>query len=223
MWYNIDKVGELMKRGLFITFEGTDGSGKTTQIGFLKDYLNKAGYDVLLTREPGGNRISEKIRSVILDPEYTEMDSIAEFLLYSAARAQLVQEVIKPSLERGTIVVCDRYFDSSYAYQGYGRGMDMKVLESISMMATGGLLPDVTFFFDLDPEIALNRRLASSQSDRIENEQLEFHKRVHAGYVKLAENSPDRIRRIDAARSAESIWTDVRNILDILLEQDTYA
>lgn len=203
-----------MKRGLFITVEGTDGSGKTTQIGFINDYFKNAGYDVLLTREPGGTRVSEKVRSIVLEPDHTEMGNITEFLLYSAARAQLVHEVIKPSLEKGMIVVCDRYVDSSYAYQGYGRGLDLKALESISDFAVGGLIPDMTFFFDMDPETALKRRFASTQSDRIENERLEFHRRVHSGYVKLAEKYPERIKRIYAGDSAESIWAKVRVILD---------
>lgn len=203
-----------MKRGLFITVEGTDGSGKTTQIGFINDYFKNAGYDVLLTREPGGTRVSEKVRLIVLEPDHTEMGNITEFLLYSAARAQLVHEVIKPSLEKGMIVVCDRYVDSSYAYQGYGRGLDLKALESISDFAVGGLIPDMTFFFDMDPETALKRRFASTQSDRIENERLEFHRRVHSGYVKLAEKYPERIKRIYAGDSAESIWAKVRVILD---------
>lgn len=203
-----------MKRGLFITVEGTDGSGKTTQIGFMNEYFKNAGHDVLLTREPGGTRISEKARSIILDPDHTEMGNITEFLLYSAARAQLVHEVIRPSLEKGTIVVCDRYVDSSFAYQAYGRGLDLKLLESISDFAIGGLMPDITFFFDMDPEIALKRRFASTQSDRIENERLEFHRKVHSGYIKLAEKYPERIKRIHAVESAQSIWSEVRAILD---------
>jgi dTMP kinase len=208
-----------MMRGLFITLEGTDGSGKTTQMNFIRDYLTGSGYEVLLTREPGGTRISEKIRSIILEPEYKEMGNIAEFLLYSAARAQLVSEVVKPALERGAIVICDRYVDSSYAYQGYGRGMNLEMLERISDIATAGQMPDVTFFFDLDPETALKRRMASTQSDRIENEELEFHKRVHSGYVRLSGQHPERIRRIDAGRPAESIWAEVRTILDTLLRE----
>jgi dTMP kinase len=208
-----------MKRGLFITVEGTDGSGKTTQMGFISEYLKNAGYDVVLTREPGGTRISEKIRSIILEPDHTEMGSITELLLYSAARAQLVHEVIRPSLEKGIMVVCDRYVDSTYAYQGYGRGLDSGLLEDISDIAVGGLMPDVTLFFDLDPETALKRRLAATQSDRIENEQLEFHKRVHCGYERLAEKYPERIKRIDADRTAGCIWAEVRIIMDAILKQ----
>lgn len=208
-----------MKRGLFITVEGTDGSGKTTQMGFMNDYFKGAGHEVLLTREPGGTRISEKVRSIILEPDHTEMGNITEFLLYSSARAQLVHEVIKPSLEKGMIVVCDRYVDSSYAYQGYGRGLDLELLKTVSEFAIGGVMPDITFFFDLDPETALNRRLASTLSDRIENERLEFHKRVYSGYERLADKYPERIRRIDADRPADSIWAEVREILDFILKQ----
>lgn len=207
-----------MKRGLFITVEGTDGSGKTTQMAFINDYLRTGGYDVLLTRDPGGTRISEKLRSIVLDPGHTEMGNTTEFLLYSAARAQLVHEVIRPSLEKGMMVVCDRYVDSSYVYQGYGRGLDLETLESISGFATGGIMPDITFFLDLDPETALKRRFASTQSDRIENERLEFHKKVHDAYTRLADKYPQRIKRIDASETAGSIWEKVRVILDNMLK-----
>ena len=202
-----------MKQGLFITIEGTDGSGKTTQMGLIKDYVRSIGCEVVMLREPGGTRVSERIRDVILDPEYTEMGFNTEMLLYAAARAQLVTETIRPALEQGKIVICDRFIDSTYAYQGYGRGIDLAVLESINNVAMEGITPDITFFFDLDPELALGRRMASSITDRIENEKMEFHKKVHAGYVKLAGMYPDRIRRIDSSRSVEAVWDDVRQLL----------
>lgn len=206
-----------MNRGLFITVEGTDGSGKTTQIKNMSEHLASLGCQVLLTREPGGTRISESIRSVILDPSYTEMSSTTELLLYSAARAQHVEQVIRPSVDKGITVICDRYVDSFYAYQGFGRGIGLGLLESITNIAIGGTMPDITFFFDLDPEIGLKRRFAATGSDRIENEEMEFHKKVHAGYKALAERHPARIRTIDASKPAEEVWRDVRRQLETAL------
>ncbi|OGO80103.1 MAG: dTMP kinase [Clostridiales bacterium GWC2_40_7] len=202
-----------MKRGLFITIEGTDGSGKTTQMGLIRDYVRSAGCEVVMVREPGGTRISERIRNVILDPEYTEMSANAEMLLYAASRAQLVAETVRPALEQGKIVICDRFIDSTYAYQGFGRGIELGVLESVNNIAVDGIIPDITFFFDLDPELALGRRIASTATDRIENEKMEFHRKVHNGYVQLALKYPDRIRRIDSSRSVEAIWDEVRQVL----------
>lgn len=206
-----------MDRGLFITIEGTDGSGKTTQMKFIKEYLQKSGREVLLTREPGGTRISEKIREIILNPVFTEMGVNAEMLLYAAARAQLVSELIKPALEQGNIVVCDRFVDSTYAYQGYGRGLDMEMLVSINNIAIDGVMPDLTFFFDLNPVEALKRRKASSEPDRIENEKMDFHNKVYSGYISLSKKYSGRIKRIDSNRTVEEIWCEVRSILDKIL------
>ena len=206
-----------MNRGLFITVEGTDGSGKTTQITNMRAHLASLGCQVLLTREPGGTRISESIRSIILDPAYAEMSNTAELLLYSASRAQLVEQVIRPSIANSITVICDRYVDSFYAYQGFGRGTGFELLENITRIAVNGTMPDITFFFDLDPEIGLKRRFAATESDRIENEVMEFHKKVHEGYKALAARYPDRIRTIDASRPAEEVWLDVRRQLDMTL------
>ncbi|MEN6316973.1 MAG: dTMP kinase [Clostridiaceae bacterium] len=206
-----------MKRGLFITVEGMDGSGKTTQIAHMKAHLSSLGCEVLMTREPGGTRISENIRSIILNPDYTEMSNTAELLLYSAARAQLVEQVIKPSIENSVTVICDRYVDSFYAYQGFGRGIGYELLEKITYIAVNGMTPDITFFFDLDPEIGLKRRFASSGSDRIENEMMDFHRKVYEGYKVLAMKYPKRIKTIDAARPEEEVWKDVRRQLDSAL------
>lgn len=203
-----------MKRGLFITVEGTDGSGKTTQIANMQRYLDSIGCHVLLTREPGGTRISESIRSIILNPEYTEMSDTSELLLYSASRAQLVEQVIKPSIEKSVTVICDRYVDSFYAYQGFGRGVRPELLKSITDIAINGMMPDITFFFDLDPEIGLKRRFAATESDRIENEMLDFHKKVYEGYKTLARMDPKRIKTIDATKPEEEVWRDVRRQLD---------
>ncbi len=206
-----------MKRGLFITVEGTDGSGKTTQIKNMMEHLSSMGCRVILTREPGGTRISENIRSIILDPAFTEMHNSTELLLYSAARAQLVEQVIRPAIANSETVICDRYADSFFAYQGYGRGLDIDMLQKITDVAINGTMPDVTFFFDLDPEIGLRRRMTASNSDRIENELIEFHTRVYNGYKELAVKYPDRIKTIDAARPADEVWNDVRRQLDMVL------
>ncbi len=206
-----------MKRGLFVTVEGTDGCGKTTQIRNIIDHLSSLGCRVILTREPGGTRISENIRSIILDPTFTEMHSITELMLYSAARAQLVEQVIKPSIAKSETVICDRYIDSFYAYQGYGRGLDMDMLKKITSLAIGDMIPDITIFLDLDPEIGLRRRMNAANGDRIENEQIEFHRRVYDGYKQLARENPDRIKTIDASRSVEEVWQDVRRQLDMAL------
>ena len=206
-----------MKRGLFVTVEGTDGCGKTTQIRNIIDHLSSLGCRVILTREPGGTRISENIRSIILDPTFTEMHSITELMLYSAARAQLVEQVIKPSIAKSETVICDRYIDSFYAYQGYGRGLDMDMLKKITSLAIDDMIPDITIFLDLDPEIGLRRRMNVANGDRIENEQIEFHRRVYDGYKQLARENPDRIKIIDASRSVEEVWQDVRRQLDMAL------
>lgn len=203
-----------MKRGLFITVEGTDGSGKTTQINFIRNYMEEKGYDVILTREPGGTRIGEKIRSIILDPENKEMDNITEMLLYASARAQIITELIKPAMGKGKIVICDRFVDSSYAYQGYGRGIDIDLITKVNNIATCGVMPDITFWFDISPEAALNRRISSSLPDRIEREKLEFYNKVYKGYKILADMYPERIKRIDATRNVDEVSDVVKSWLD---------
>lgn len=206
-----------MKRGLFITVEGTDGSGKTTQIRNMQAHLSSLGCEVLLVREPGGTSISESIRSIILDASNTEMSDKTELLLYSAARAQLVEQVIRPSVEKSTTIICDRYVDSFYAYQGYGRGISLDILEKITDVAISGIMPDITFFFDLDPVVGLKRRAAATENDRIENEVMEFHQKVYAGYKELAGKYPRRIKTIDASKPEEEVWIDVRRQLDAAL------
>jgi len=208
-----------MGRGIFITVEGTDGSGKTTQVRRMEAYLKEKGYDVLLVREPGGTRISEKIRSIILDPENQEMGIVTEMLLYASARAQLVFEVIKPAIENGKIVICDRFVDSSYVYQGFGRGISLETIEEANRAALGGISPDITFFFDVSPEIALKRRFASTGADRIEKEKIAFHMKVYDGYKKLASMHTERIKTIDSTRSVEEIWEDVRKWLDRIIDK----
>ncbi|MFA6309009.1 MAG: dTMP kinase [Clostridia bacterium] len=206
-----------MKRGMFITVEGTDGSGKSTQIEMMKDYINNKGIDVVLTREPGGTTISEKIRSIILDPENTKMADMTELLLYAASRAQLVDEIIRPAIEQGKTVIADRFIDSSYVYQGFGRGMGIEIIETVNKTAVDGILPNLTLFFDISPEIALERRTKLSGPDRIEKEEMDFHMRVYKGYKKLASDNPQRIVTIDSNRGVEAIAADVRKIIDAVI------
>ena len=166
-------------RGKFITIEGTDGSGKSTQIGLLMDYLNKKGVDVLFTREPGGTPIGEKIREIILDVNNREMAPETEALLYAASRSQHVREKIIPAVEEGKIVVCDRFVDSSLAYQGTARRMGMETIMEMNRAALGGVMPDLTVFFDLSPEKGILRKKNERALDRLEEEKIDFHKRVY--------------------------------------------
>ena len=186
-------------QGIFITMEGPDGAGKTTQIELLKDYLNKKGYDVLITRDPGGNAVSEAIREVILNKDFTEL------LLYAAARAQLVKENIKPALSAGKAVIADRFVDSSAVYQGIGRGLGIDTVYKVNEFALQGILPDMTFLMDLDAEAGIARKKNQAELDRMEQESLEFHKKVVEGYRCLAEMNPDRIVKVDAALPKEAI------------------
>ena len=170
-----------MGRGFFITFEGIDGCGKSTQIRFLTDYLKEKGRDHLLLREPGGTVIGENIRNILLDKKNTGMIPMTELLLFEAARAQIVSEVIKPAVEEGKIVICDRFFDSTSAYQGYARNMGSEVVENLNRLATGGFEPDITFLLDISPEEAFSRRVARGEEDRIEKLGMEFQEKVRAG------------------------------------------
>ncbi len=198
-----------MSRGLFITFEGPDGSGKSTQIRRLGDRLRERGEDPLLTREPGGTDISEKIRTLILDPANTAMDPRTEALLYAASRAQLVHQVIEPALREGRTVLCDRFMDSSIAYQGYARGLGTGVRD-INEFAVGGLAPDITFFLDLDPEKGLLRAgKAKGKPDRMEREALSFHRAVYEGYLALSRIYADRFVIIDASRTEEEVFAAI--------------
>ena len=191
---------------MFITLEGPDGSGKTTQIRLLYDALVEAGYDVLLTREPGGTAIGDQVRRVLHDVENVEMVSTAEILLYSASRAQLVAQIIRPALAGGRIVLCDRYADSTMAYQGYGRGLDLGALRAITDFATGGLKPDLTVLLDLEPEIGLRRRqVGGGEWNRMDQQALDFYQRTRDGYMVLAAAEPERWVRIDAAGSVEEV------------------
>ncbi len=196
-----------MNRGYFITFEGGDGSGKSTQIRILMDRLRESGYDVVLTREPGGTEISEKIREIILDPANSDMDDMTEALLYAAARAQLVSQLIKPALEEGKVVICDRFVDSSIAYQGFGRGLGDAV-GVINTYAVDGCMPDLTILLKLDPARG-SSRIAGREHDRIEQASDGFHRKVYEGYLELEAKYPERILGIDASGTIEEIAEEI--------------
>ncbi len=205
--------------GIFISAEGTDGAGKSTQLEFIKKYLDERKKESLFLREPGGNAISEKIRDIILDTENSAMAPQTEALLYAASRVQLVNEVIVPALKEGKIVVCDRYVDSSIAYQGYGRNLTAEKIEEINSFAISKCMPDMTLFFDLPPEKGILRKKNQHDLDRMEQESLDFHNRVYDGYVSLAEKYPKRIKRIDASMSIEEVWAEAKKYLDELFEK----
>jgi dTMP kinase len=207
--------------GLFITFEGPEGSGKTTQIRLLADWLSERGSDVLTTREPGGTRIGEAIRDVLLSPAHTEMCAEAEILLFSAARAQIVREVLSPHLARGGVVLCDRFADSTLAYQGYGRLLDLDTLRQITLFATGGLVPALTICLDLPVAEGLRRKQGGDQAEwnRMERERLDFQERVRRGYLALAASEPERWLVLDALREKEVIQAEIRQRVALLLPQ----
>jgi len=193
---------------LFITFEGIEGCGKTTQIRLLAERLRNSGYDVLVTREPGGCAIADAIRSILLHPGNSALVPRAELLLYAAARAQHVDEIIKPALTQGTLVLCDRFIDATVAYQGKGRGLDSSLIASLNTLATEGLLPDLTLLLDMPAEEGLlrarRRNVSSPEEDRFEREHLDFHQRIRNGYLQLARQH-DRFIVIDAAGSIEEV------------------
>ncbi len=206
--------------GLFITFEGTDGAGKTTQIQRLAADLRGANYDVCLTHEPGGTPISEQIRDILLNPNHSEMAATTELLLYAASRAQHVFEVIKPALESRKIVISSRFADAMVVYQGYGRGSDLERINHLNQIATEGVRPDVTFVLDLPVEIGLQRVQNSRGGlDRLEREKIEFHRRLREGYQTLARQEPQRIKIIDAQVNPEQVYAQIQAAIQPLLQK----
>jgi len=211
-------------RGRFITFEGPDGAGKTTQMRMLGKRLESTGRDVVYSREPGGTRISEEIRRVLLDPTYTEIVDRTEALLYAAARAQHVEELIRPAMAARKMVLCDRFTDSTVAYQGYGRGIKIRFLKGLNNMAVAGVTPDLTIILDLDPVEGLNRIsnkravVSGKGKDRIEMEDIDFHNRVRKGFHKLAAADPGRCKMVNAVGDRdevhETIWRLVKEVLE---------
>lgn len=207
-------------RGLFITFEGTDGTGKTTQIQRLTADLRQTGYEVCLTHEPGGTPISEQIRDMLLNPDHSEMTATTELLLYAASRAQHVSEVIKPALEAGKVVISSRFADAMVVYQGYGRGLDLDRIHHLNRIATNGVTPDVTFVLDLPVEVGLQRVQNSRGGlDRLEREKIEFHRRLREGYQILAKQEPQRLKIIDAQVSPKQVYARIQAIIQPLLQQ----
>ena len=210
----------MANRGIFITFEGTDGAGKTTQIERLTADLRQTGYDVCLTREPGGTPISEQIREMLLNPDHSEMAATTELLLYAASRAQHVSEVIKPALKAGKVVISSRFADATVVYQGYGRGLDLETINRLNRIATDGVTPDVTFVLDLPVEIGLQRVQDSRGGlDRLEREKIEFHRRLREGYQTIARQEPQRLKIIDAQVSPEQVYAQIQEAIQPLLEK----
>lgn len=197
-------------RGKFITFEGADGSGKTTQIEKIKTYLEQRGQKCILTREPGGSDLGNKIREILLHYD-GEVDSLCELLLYMADRAQHVKKIIVPALNAGLTVLCDRYTDSSVAYQGYARGLDIERIMELNKIATDGLEPDLTIVFDVETEVAMQR--VGEIKDRLEQEGIEFHKKLRNGYLELSKKFPERIKVINSNLGIDEVFEQVKNIL----------
>ncbi|WP_050637005.1 dTMP kinase [Candidatus Stoquefichus sp. SB1] len=197
--------------GVFITFEGGEGSGKTTIAALIKEALDKEGYQVTLTREPGGVEIAEKIRDIIHDVKYTNMDSKTEALLYAASRRQHLVEKVIPALKRGEIVICDRFVDSSMVYQGIARGIGMKEVYDMNLFATENILPKRTIFFDIKPEDGLKRVYANKDREvnRLDLENIDFHKNVYQGYLSICDMFPERIVKIDASKDIDAVFSQV--------------
>lgn len=205
-------------KGLFIVMEGPDGSGKTTQINLLKTYLEDAGYECLITREPGGTVIGEEVRQLILNPEYKEMSPVTEMLLYAASRAQLVHEVIGPALEEGKIVISDRFVDSSIVYQGIARNLGISTVSAVNAPGIGIYRPDGIFFIDLSEAEGLRRKKEQKKLDRMEQESIEFHHMVSEGYRKVLSDRPEVIK-IDGNKEIDIIQKKIRNHVDELLKK----
>lgn len=198
-------------KGNFVTLEGPEGAGKTTQLKLLSKQLEKLGVPFIITRDPGGTAFGRQVRRILLNPE-TKICALAELLLYEADRAQHIDEIIVPALDEGTLVLCDRYIDSTLAYQGYARGIDFHLIEQLNAIATGGLAPQLTILFDISSEAGL-ARLHPSGHDRLEREEIAFHHKVRQGYLELAARQPERWRIVDATRAMSAVQEDLRRVL----------
>jgi dTMP kinase len=203
-----------MMRGLFITFEGTEGSGKSTQIEFLARHLIRRGHKVVATREPGGTAFGEQIRNVLLSVKNRRLDPRAELFLYLASRTQHLEEIILPALKKGKIVLCDRFTDATLAYQGFGRRLDMKIVRTAAGYAAKGVTPHLTLLLDLDVRVGLARVKNRGRRNRLDREQREFHERVRAGYLRLARMEPRRIKVIEASRTPLGVAKEIEKIVD---------
>jgi dTMP kinase len=206
-------------KGVFISLEGIEGTGKTTQIKLLAAHLRERGYSVTETAEPGGTWISLRIREILLSLESRGMDPVTELLLYNAARVQHIREVISPALGRGDIVISDRFSDSTAAYQGYGRGIDRKLIDDLDAIATDGLKPDLTILLDVDVETGLRRNRQINKNDRLEQEDISFHEKVRQGFIELAGAAPDRIKKIDSEEGTRKVQEKIYDIVDTFLQQ----
>ncbi len=204
-----------MKKGVFLSFEGIEGTGKSTQARLLFEHLREKGFDAVLTEEPGGTKIGRKIREVLLSPDHQEMTPLTELLLYFASRTQHLAQVIIPAVNRGAVVITDRFTDSTIAYQGYGRGIALHLLHSLDTIATEGMQPNITLLLDLDVETGLSRNRGINKTDRLELEDIGFHKRVRNGFLELAAQQPERIKLIDASLEKEEVR---KRVLDLVLD-----
>lgn len=208
------QTGKTVKRGLFITFEGADGCGKTTQIELLKEYLDKKNIESILTREPGGSDLGVHLRKILLHYE-NPVSNVAETFLYLADRAQHIEYKIKPALKEGKIVLCDRHTDSTLAYQGYGREQNLDEIKHLNKIATQGLVPDLTIVFDVETEVAQKR--LQGEKDRLEAEGMEFHRKLRKGYLDIAENEPERVKIVNANQSIERVFQDTVKVVEEIL------
>lgn len=213
------------RNNMFITFEGSEGSGKTTQSELLARTLQEKGFEVLHTYEPGGTRISEKIRRILLDPENSNMSALTELFLYLSARAQIIQEVIKPALEADKIVICDRFIDATLAYQGYGRRLNKELIQKLNSLVTQDILPDLTIVLDIDPTEGLQKAINLHKDnypegigDRIEQEEFEFHKRVRNGYLEIGKQDPQRVKIVNRQKDIEEIHQIILGYVNKLLD-----
>jgi dTMP kinase len=205
-------------RGFFITFEGIEGSGKSTQIGILARYLTRKGHRVIVTREPGGTRFGEQIRKILLSVRNHRLDPRAELLLYLASRTQHLEEIIRPALRKGRVVLCDRFSDATLAYQGFGRRLDMKFVQPAVHYAAKGMTPDLTLLLELDVRKGLNRVRHRGRSNRLDQEQRAFHERVRSGYLRLARKDRRRIKMVEASRDPKTVADEIRRMVDRRLD-----